>query len=424
MIYYNSYKSNKMSNPEQPFYAPFLEKEILDEITIPNYYDIEKAKKAHDKYGFYIILNCLAPNKKKSDKWLEFDKTYITNNTYDYYDCESASKDLLNALIDTIIKENIQNDTLKKIYQILIDDKKSIIDRIKSFPKSSLPGLATKGFLSLYNFPQTEFSWRLRLNERIRYHYAMMHETPYDDLCVSLDVPFLTPSMSDGKPCAGWQHIDQNTKLQEGKTNMGSALSLQGILYVWDCTKEGTSQTVLLPASHNDESLRLLHGINPEQYNEFGHGLYIRDTDQDTQKYLLNAWKTKARRIPVPAGALLVFDSRIIHQGFQDGYRFAQTICWEPKINRLKDAYIRKLQAIYGGIATTHWASMGVHHGVSFMPSYGSNNKFEKRNINNFALNDGNDTPDGEKKYIMKTITKLSSKQLEKLIKPEILEII
>ena len=87
-----------MIDSEAPFNVPFLEKEILDEITIPNYYDIEKANEIHKKYGFYIVLNCLASNKKKAAKWKEFDKTYINPiHLEDYYDIERAEEDLLDA---------------------------------------------------------------------------------------------------------------------------------------------------------------------------------------------------------------------------------------------------------------------------------------------------------------------------------------
>lgn len=34
------------------------------------------------------------------------------------------------------------------------------------------------------------------------------------------------------------------------------------------------------------------------------------------------------------------------------------------------DAYRRKLEAINLGIETSHWASLGIHHGASYCKSY------------------------------------------------------
>jgi hypothetical protein len=424
-----SHKYLKQQNPDDAFEAPFLEKDILEEITIKNYYDIEKAKKAHDKYGFYIVLNCLAKDEKEAEKFYNEDKkileSVMKNNKYfpkQYYNCKQAEEDLYNDLLKSIDIKNIQDKRLLTIY-----------DKIKSgemhFPKASLPGLASKGFLSLYNFPHSEFVWKLRMNERARYHYSLMHDANYNDMCVSMDVPFFTPSEAY-EQCKGWYHVDQNHLLQTSN-DFGSKLSLQGILYVWDSIYDNTSNTILIPKSHKDEYETILNGISPELYKEYGHGLYANKTDLETQKKLVNSWNTKARRIPVPSGALLIFDSRCVHQGYQSGFRFAQTLCYEPKINRLDEAYMRKLQAVNGGIATTHWASLGIHHGVSFIKPreeyYSQNyhkNIFKLQNIDSFSLNNDLYKNNSNKKFVMQKIKQLNKKDLEKNIKPEILDVL
>ena len=48
-------------------------------------------------------------------------------------------------------------------------------------------------------------------------------------------------------------HADQNINL-----NLGCENSYQGILYVWDSTKNNTSNTVILPKSHKKHYKKLL----------------------------------------------------------------------------------------------------------------------------------------------------------------------
>jgi hypothetical protein len=66
--------------------------------------------------------------------------------------------------------------------------------------------------------------------------------------------------------------------------------------------------------------------------------------------------------VPVPAGALLLWNSRTIHQGWAPGPRLAQPVCWEPKARRSRDALIRKAVCCIHGYPTTHWAALGFYH--------------------------------------------------------------
>merc|ERR1712070_645112 len=65
----------------------------------------------------------------------------------------------------------------------------------------------------------------------------------------------------------------------------------------------------------------------------------------------------KTRRVPCPAGSLLLWDSRTIHQGWKGGPRLAQPICMEPRRNKnpaAREARLRKLFACATGVPTTH----------------------------------------------------------------------
>merc|ERR1712232_612925 len=73
-------------------------------------------------------------------------------------------------------------------------------------------------------------------------------------------------------------------------------------------------------------------------------------------------WRQHARRAPIPAGSLLLWSSRTVHQGWTGGPRLAQPVCWEPKSRRNPQAYDNKLRLAALGLPSTHWASLGIPH--------------------------------------------------------------
>lgn len=344
---------------EPTFKANFLRN--ATDFTVEDPSNIEEIKRKYDEWGFVVVKSILSVE-----------------------DCKQAETLIYQDLISCVDELKITDRGLRTVYRnvkkILHPEPGSKTPG-EHFPKDSLPGLAYKGFLSLYGLPQGKFAWNLRTNPIVKSIYAGLHDCTEDELCVSLDVPFFSPDSSSSRDeCYIWSHADQNIHVK-----IGSPESHQGILYVWDSTEHGTSNTIVIPKSHKNEYFELLAAI-PEYSYDAHNGLYIRNIpDLEERERLLKVWCEKSRRIPVPAGALLIFNSRTIHQGYQNGLRLAQTICWEPKIYRTEEALIKKLQACAMGIATTHWASLGIHHGVSFIPSrkqkYVGIGKFHHRNI-------------------------------------------
>ena len=223
-----------------------------------------------------------------------------------------------------------------------------------------------------------------------------------------MDVAFLSPEKKVNKYCKNWCHSDINETV-----NSGSKKSIQGILYLWNSDRDDTSNTVLIPKSHKNEYYELLNNIPKKLYK--GHQLYVKTIrNDDFRKEMYNKWEKNSRRIPVKKGSLLLFDSRTIHQGFSSGTRLAQTICYENKKYRNSDSYRSKLIACCKGIATTHWASLGIHHPVSFIKLKDSN----LENIVNYSLKKELTEKDIEK------INRMKNSEIEELIKPEILELL
>ena len=84
--------------------------------------------------------------------------------------------------------------------------------------------------------------------------------------------------------------------------------------------------------------------------------LPLSKLSEHTQGRLLPDWTLQAKRVPVPAGALLIWDSRLVHQGWRGGPRLAQPICWEPRARRSEEALERKARLTALGLPSTHWA--------------------------------------------------------------------
>ena len=136
---------------------------------------------------------------------------------------------------------------------------------------------------------------------------------------------------------------------------------------MWGSDRDATSTTVVWPRSHaaawpaamDDAAARALGAIGV-------HYLELRELgDAARRDALLATFRDRARRARVPAGALLVWNSRTVHQGWAGGPRLAQTVCFEPIARRGADARARKLRLCALGLPSTHWASLGEQHDMT-----------------------------------------------------------
>lgn len=321
------------------FSPPFMENELKKNVTIQFNEYKEKLMPIMTEYGFVVVEGILDKSEQDEGEKLIYD-------------------DLLN-IID---KTQTYDTRLNKPIQDVIDGK-------KHWPINSIPGIVSKGFITTRGIPQGKFAWKMRTNEKVRDLFKLLHNS--DDLVVGTDVVFFNTENKKTQSTNMWPHADQNIDVKSGSEN-----SYQGILYVWDGSDDGTSNTVVWPKSANKEYYVLQKNVASYTSNE--HGLYIDGiADDKVRKELTNGWLKNARRVQVPAGGIIIFNSKTIHQGFPNGWRLAQPISWEPRTARNKDALLKKLQAVHMGIATNHWASLGIHHGASFIkprkPEYSTN---------------------------------------------------
>jgi len=213
--------------------------------------------------------------------------------------------------------------------------------------------------MSARGLPGGTFSWACRTHANVRKSFEVLHGS--EDLVTSLDNPFFSPveekSATRNKL---WPHVDVNMNIP------GATTCFQGVLYVWPSEREDTSTTVVLPHSHAAHFAATMEGATLKQ----GHFVQVKNMqDKVKRDEVLSAWIENSRRVPAPAGSLLLWNSRTLHQGWRGGPRLAQAVCWERKEYRNEAALERKLLLAALAEPSTHWASLGKPHPCRRGPS-------------------------------------------------------
>jgi hypothetical protein len=211
-----------------------------------------------------------------------------------------------------------------------------------------------------------EFAWKARLHPRVKDTYSRIYGT--HDLVCGLDVVknFCVPQAPPEVDNVQWLHVDQN--MLTGITGD----CYQSILYLWPSGGESKSTTVVWPGSHKEDGTYGQLMEDPEAKekgalrNAYGipHGHYIALSNLKAQgsEELLKKAMDGSRRVPVPAGALLVWSSRTVHQGWRGGPRLAVPVCYEPADRVSEEARQRKAFMTAAGFPSTHSPSEGLIH--------------------------------------------------------------
>lgn len=223
--------------------------------------------------------------------------------------------------------------------------------------------LGRKGCVSQHALPHGGFAWAARLHPRVRRIFADLFDTALDQLCVGLDNPFWSAAdASAAKSNDEWLHVDQNHC-----TGM-TWPCVQGLLYVWSSEGESSSTTVVLPGSHRHmyETLMSDHASMERGRQSGGQSVRLNTlTDLGRREAVLCEAIARSRRVPCPAGSLLLWDSRTVHQGWAGGPRLAQPVCWEPRERRDAKALRRKLWMCAAGVPSSHSSSEARVHGMA-----------------------------------------------------------
>jgi len=238
---------------------------------------------------------------------------------------------------------------------------------VRGWPLASLEALGIMERCQLRGLPHGNFAWAGRLHPRVRQVYEIIHGT--QELVSSCDNSFFAPaSHGEQHTNKSWPHVDINIHDASIWDEDGLPLSqwevFQGLLYVWSSEQAHASTTVVWCGSHREVYDELMADrLMSDRGSRGTHFSRFQDmTNGEPQKRLTNAWLRAARRVPVPAGALLLWSSRTIHQGWRGGPRLVQPVCWEPKGRRDERARERKLKLAALGLPSTHWGSLGIPH--------------------------------------------------------------
>ena len=199
--------------------------------------------------------------------------------------------------------------------------------------------------------------------------FAAAHPLDAGPLVTSIDVTFFSP---EGGPkddiYKGSAHTDQNSN-DTREPNLGGASVYQGILYVWPAG-EGCTTTCVWPGSHKAIWPRMMKDAACVAAGPKGdHYCELKNLDDNSlREELLAGWNAHMRKLTIPAGALLLWNSRTVHTGWKGGPRFAQAVCLEPAAVRPAAQRLSKLRLAALGLPSTHWARIGHQHDV--LPVY------------------------------------------------------
>jgi ectoine hydroxylase-related dioxygenase (phytanoyl-CoA dioxygenase family) len=216
-------------------------------------------------------------------------------------------------------------------------------------------GRMNPSFASDYGLAQGKGAWFCRRHSNVQGVFRVLF--PGEELCCGTDVVFFDnvpmdqeeEEKDDGvREDNLWPHADQSIFVEDS----GKWECFQSIVYLTDATSE-TSSTVMWPGSHKGPYDEMMERKAPaHHYASLPLAMY-------------GAFQAGAGRVPLARGSMLLWNSKTIHQGWNLGPRLAFPLCFEPKARRSSEALESKRMCVLRGYPTTHWASLGLPHGVA-----------------------------------------------------------
>jgi hypothetical protein len=203
------------------------------------------------------------------------------------------------------------------------------------YPPSKMPGL-----IGEYGLSQGNAAWKVRTDPTIQDIFKQLLQT--DDIVCSMDAIGYSDDSIRSSKCSKWLHVDQNPHVYGGKFN-----SIQGIYYAEDTVNKNDirATTVVVPRSHHD--------IKEHAYKSSSH---FHIVDQD--KY----WPD-AVRLNISAGCMLIYTSKLVHQGWHGSHRLCFMVSYGKKCDRTEHARRTKVMMYLGGHRTNHYSQFAVYHG-------------------------------------------------------------
>eukprot|EP00927_Polykrikos_kofoidii_P073430 TRINITY_DN69469_c0_g1_i1.p1 TRINITY_DN69469_c0_g1~~TRINITY_DN69469_c0_g1_i1.p1 ORF type:complete len:450 (+),score=67.70 TRINITY_DN69469_c0_g1_i1:66-1352(+) len=271
----------------------------------------------------------------------------------------------LQAALKQDLEELIDMNALAKADDSVRDAWERVgLTGLNSWPQASLKDMGGLGRFQNRGLPHGRFAWMARTHPKVRRVYELIHGTT--DLVSSCDNSFVSNHLqSMAVTNSNWPHVDQNDN--ETRFPCKEWDVYQGLLYVWSSESAHASTTVVWPESHKSYDDYVLDPNIKRRISEGKpHFSPIRCLEPGAARdRLIRGWEEHSRRMPVPAGGLLLWSSRTTHQGWSGGPRLAQPVCWEPRDRCDALMRERKLRLAALGLPSTHWASLALPHELS-----------------------------------------------------------
>jgi hypothetical protein len=193
------------------------------------------------------------------------------------------------------------------------------------------------GIFKFCHVGHQKFAWYLRTLDSVQKVFRDLWKT--DDLVVGFDGCCWLPSDYKYRLDPSWTHTDQAPN-QKGLVCVQSFIALT----------DNTERTLRVY-----EKSHLMHELYMEHYKLSGSKNWIR-IEQD----FLNMIESQKRVLKVPAGAMVLWDSRCFHQN-QYGppgckeERLVQYICFLPRSGDTKKQHEKRLKYFKELRTTSHW---------------------------------------------------------------------
>lgn len=233
---------------------------------------------------------------------------------------------------------------LQHLHDLFSEDMSQIlgedVDMEQLWSKScSIPESGHPGLMGEYGLSQGNAAWYVRTNKDIIALYKQLLQCQ-SVVCSSDAVGFSQNDAYLHAEHVRWLHVDQNPNAKVGS----NLLSIQGIFYVEDSTPE-RSGTVVVPRSHKQW---LSHNyISPSHFHVVDQDRFSKD----------------AVKLDIPAGCLLLFNSKLVHQGRYGPRRLCFMVSYGNKQDRSEQVRQRKIVMYLGGHRSNHWSQYGIYHG-------------------------------------------------------------
>ena len=253
-------------------------------------------------------------DKTKPDEW----KKFLDENGY------VVLRDILN-------KEEKDN-----IFSTFLEEMKEVSPNLDfnnegTFINLNTPIIFNKGIACFNGFGQSNFMWKLRLNNDIQDIFKQVYKT--DELVTSLDGFSLF--ISSKQKSTPWLHVDQNPK--------NTLYSIQGS-YNFKPVDNDSAGFVLIPKSH----------LNKQEHVKHSKDWII----MEDQKVLMK----QSIKLIIPENCFVLWNSKLIHAntGMSKGTRFDRLtsyITYLPKSLRTDEMLEKRKLAYINSETTSHWAN-------------------------------------------------------------------